>query len=225
VCAVNLTTTAARRYSPLCMLSHPVPPRDEDGPAEGGGQPEPGPTAKDRQVPPTVRRRVPCNLLLASIVSLFLIGLTVALLTGGRRYREEFAQDKVPWRVGSTRTVELTLLSDDSHDLACASDLAVAGLRCAYSAGRQNTVPPSPDDRKLLQPYNTTANELLLGAGLWVSPALKQPLPTQRFTVTCTYHVLGILTSVSIRFKAADAFALLDRPIAVGTLTDCKSPR
>jgi hypothetical protein len=166
-----------------------------------------------------------CNVLLLSFLSFFLIGFGVWVVSAGSRYREEYAQATQGWRVGSARVVDLTLVKDDKRNLACASDQVIAGLHCGYRSDSHEAGPLSADNPQILQPYNTVGNELLLGAGLWSSPDLKEPLPEARFTVICNYHIKGVMKSALIRFAPAASFAPLGRTVTVGTLTDCMIPR
>jgi hypothetical protein len=175
-----------------------------------------------RATPPRPER---CNALLLSFLSLFVIGFGVWVVSAGKRYREEYAQATEGWRVGSTRAVELTLVKDDKRNLACASDQAIEELHCGYRRDLQEAGPLSPDDPHILHPYNTVGNELLLGAGLWASSDLKEPLPQRRFTVSCNYHIKGVMKSASIRFAPTAAFAPTGKTVTVGTLTDCTLPQ
>jgi hypothetical protein len=143
---------------------------------------------------------------------------------GRKRYREEYAQSVEGFRIGATRTVELTLVSNDKRNLACAADKVIAGLRCAYRSDSSEAGPMSPDDPTILQPYNTITNELLLGAGLWPSPGLKAPLPVHRFSVVCNFHVVGVMKSGSVRFGPDGPFGRLTKTVPVGPLTDCVIP-
>ena len=165
------------------------------------------------------------NAVLLSVVSLFLIGFGVWLVSGTKRYREEYAQTMEGWRVGTTRMVELTLVKDDKKNLGCASDQVIAGLRCGHRRGKSDAVSAEGADSQLLQPYNTVANELLLGAGLWNSPDLKGALPSSRFSVICNYTIKGVVKSVSIRFNPTAAFAPVGKTVTAGTLSECVLPR
>jgi hypothetical protein len=135
------------------------------------------------------RGRELVNPLLGSFLALFLIGFGVWLVSGTKSYREEYAQATEGWRVGSTRVVELTVIKDDATNLACASDAEFSGLHCGYRRDKREAGSVSPENRQMLQPYNTVNNELLLGAGLWASPGLKGPLPSSRFSVICNYTI------------------------------------
>jgi len=148
----------------------------------------------------------------------------VWLVSAGKRYRNEYTESTDGWRAGSTHEVELTLVRSDRQNLSCASDTTVAGLRCAFRRDL-TAVGGSADDPQVLQPYNTTNNELLLGAGLWTSPELKGPLPEARFTVVCNYHIQGVTRSAAIRFAPAAPFSPIGNPVTVGSLSDCALPR
>jgi hypothetical protein len=162
-----------------------------------------------------------------SVLSLVLIGFGVWLVFAGTRYREEYAQTTEAWRVGSVRTLEISLGPPDMTNLACASDHEVAGLHCAYRANLAPAGAISPNDPMLLQPYNTVNNELFLGAGLWNSLDVrsKDDLPKQRFTAVCSYEMRGVVKSVAVRFSGRDPLRPHGRTAAAGILTDCTIPR
>jgi hypothetical protein len=164
-----------------------------------------------------------CNGLLLSFLSFWLIVFGVWVLSAGKRYREEYAQGQGTegWSVGSTQSVQLTLVREDKRNLACASDESVAGLHCSHRRDASLAGSSGPDDPQILQPYNTVGNELLLGAGLWSAAEMKRPLPAARFTVACTYHIEGVAKSASIRFDAAAPFIPAGKRVTVGTLSDC----
>ncbi|HJX52902.1 MAG TPA: hypothetical protein VJ801_09070 [Polyangia bacterium] len=180
------------------------------------------PSQVQTDAPPRPER---CNVLILSFLSFFLIGFGVWVVSAGSRYREEYAQAMEGWRVGSTRVVELTLVREDKRNLECASDQVIAGLRCGNGGESHEAGRLPADNPQILQPYNTVGNELLLGAGLWSSPDLKEPLPQARFTVVCTYHIEGVMRSALTRFDPAGSFAPLGKTATVGTLTDCMLPR
>lgn len=164
------------------------------------------------------------NPLVLSLASFCVILFGLWLLVGGKHYRQEYAQSTQGWRVGSTRSVELTLVRTDRDNLACASDATVAGLHCAFRSNF-TVAGGSADDPQVLQPYNTTGDELLLGAGLWTSPDLRGPLPETRFTVVCAYHIAGVVRSAAIRFNSAAPFLSVGKTVTVGSLTGCVLPR
>jgi len=166
-----------------------------------------------------------CNVLVLSFLAFVAIAFGVWLVSGGKRYREEYAASTWGWQVGTTRVVELTLARGDKTDLACASDQLIAGLRCGHGRDGRPAGTLSADDPQMLQPYNTVEGQLLLGAGLWTAPDMKQPLPTQRFSVVCNYTVKGFMKSARIRFDDTASFNTLGKAVTAGTLTDCVLPQ
>lgn len=178
----------------------------------------------DRAAPASPRPSPPrLNALVLSLLSLCLIVFGVWVVSAGKRYRQEYTDSTEGWRIGTTRQVEVTLVRTDKQNLACASDAVVAGLHCAFQRNFAAAA-GSADDPRVLQPYNTTGEELLLGAGLWTSPDLKGPLPPARFTVVCNYHIEGVTRSAAIRFGAGAAFSPVAKVVTVGSLTDCVLP-
>ena len=162
------------------------------------------------------------NALIFSFLTLWLIVAGVWLVSSGSRYREEYSQSQEGWRIGSSRSVELTVVREDKANLGCASDQVVQGLRCGFRRNGTEAAPLSP---QVLQPLNTVGNELLLGAGLWAASDLKGTLPPHRFTVVCNYNIKGVMKSAAIRFDPAAAFSPVGRTVTLGTLTDCVIPR
>ena len=163
--------------------------------------------------------------LLVSLLSFLLIAFGVWLVSAGKRYRNEYAQATEGWRIGTTQMVEVTLVAEDARNLACASDVVVAGLKCGYRWDRRPAPPPSAGEPDVLLPYNTVGNQLLLAAGLWRSLYLDRPLPKGRFSAVCNYRIQGVMRSVAVRFDADGAFGPVSTTVAVGTLADCVIPR
>jgi hypothetical protein len=166
-----------------------------------------------------------CNDLVLSFLVFVVIAFGVWVVSGGKRYRAEYAEATQGWRVGTTRVVELTLAPNDKTNLACASDHVIAGLRCGHGSDEQPVGTLSADKPEMLQPYNTVQDELLLGAGLWAAPDLKQSLPPTQFSVVCTYTIKGVMKSARIRFDAMSSFNPMGKTVTAGTLTDCVLPR
>jgi len=166
-----------------------------------------------------------CNELLVSFVAFALIAFGVWVVLGGKRYRAEYAAGTQGWRVGSTRVVELTVVAEDKKNLACASKHTVAGLRCGYDQDQKPIKSLSADKPEMLQPYATVGGELLLGAGLWTNPDMKQDLPPKRFSVVCNFDIKGVLKSARIRFEPRASFNAMGKTVTVGTLSDCLVPR
>ncbi len=174
--------------------------------------------ASPDDAPPPPPERI--NVLVFSLLSFCLIAFGLWLVSAGKSYREAYAQGTDSWRVGTTRAVELTLVSADRANLGCASDQALGGMRCGYILDGTQVDASNADRSQFLQPYNTIENTLLLGAGLW-SGDLKGSLPSERFTATCNYTIKGLAKSASIRFNVSATFTPLEQAVTVGTLTDC----
>ena len=162
---------------------------------------------------------------LRALLALFAIGFGVWVVFAWMKYDKNAAQTEQGWHKGSRALVELTLVREDVNKLACASNLTVEGLNCAYNANSQPRVPPPQDDAHLLRPYCNVKNEVLLASGLWSCPGMRGPLPSERFTVMCNYDIVGVIKSVSLRFSPTDKFDPAKQSLPVGILTDCVIPQ
>jgi hypothetical protein len=127
--------------------------------------------------------------------------------------------------MAGTRTVEVTLIRDDVHNLSCASDLMLEDLHCGYRANQQPFDPSGTEDRLQLRPYNTADSVLFLGAGLWSSPGLAGPLPKERFTVICNFRMISAIKSVSLRWSPTGSFGPVKDAVPAGLLSDCVIPQ
>jgi len=159
-------------------------------------------------------------------LALFVIGLGVWLLLARSAHQHvEYSASGTVWHRGARNFVEITLIREDRSNLACAADAAIGGVHCGFGADRQpHRLNAGSDDPQVLRPYSTVNNDLLLGAGLWDSPAMRGPLPAQRFTVVCDYDILGALRTVALRWSPSGKFAPADRSFPVGMLRDCSIP-
>lgn len=162
--------------------------------------------------------------LLGATSSLLAIGFVLWLVFSWTGYAERYAAANEGWHIGQTRLVEITVVPEDRYRLDCSSEKTLGGLHCNY---RSDGKPfgAEPDHAKVLSPFNTVKNELLLGAGFWDTPALSGPLPPGRFSVACNYNVVGVLRSVSLRWGTNAPFTPVERSVTVGTLTDCVIPQ
>jgi hypothetical protein len=159
-----------------------------------------------------------------AIAALLAIGFGAWLLLAWRGYRTQYPQLGQSFHVGTTHSVELTLVREDVENLACAAGFDIEGLRCGYDR-RQRSLESIPrTDPKLLMPYFTVKRELLLGAGLFSSKALAGSLPSSRFSVVCAYHVVGVTKSAELRWSKTGKFDPLKETVSVGTLTNCVVP-
>jgi len=174
---------------------------------------------------PEGREPAPRNVLLYTVFSLLCMGIALWLVFAWMGYKEKYAQQTEGWYLGSTKMIEITLIQADKKNLSCASDQFFGDVHCAY---HRDTKPfgTTPDkDPHILQPFNTVKNELFLAAGLWQSPVLTGTLPTERFTVVCNYHVIGVLKAVALRWSPTGNFGPVDKSVAVGTVSDCVIPQ
>jgi hypothetical protein len=165
------------------------------------------------------------NVLCYTLLSLFIVSFGVWLIFAWTNYGKRYAPLADGWYAGGTRSIEITLVREDSQSLDCASDLVVGGLHCAYRANHQPFEPNVTPDLARLRPYNTADQVLFLGAGLWSSPSLFGALPKDRFTVTCNYHMVSTIRSVSLRGVVGGAFDPVKNPVPVGLLSDCVIPQ
>jgi hypothetical protein len=161
---------------------------------------------------------------LYSVWGLFGIGIVLWLLLTVTGYGKRYAHANDGWTMGATSSVEITLVREDREKLACASDVVVDGLHCAYGANGREVQPAPADDRLVLRPYFTADQVLLLGSGLWSSLGMHSPLPEKRFTVVCDYHVVGAITSVALRWTPAGGFSPAGQSPPVGSLSGCVIP-
>ncbi len=103
--------------------------------------------------------------------------------------------------------VDISVVPTDAHDLECATDERVAGLRCAYTEGLRKALDgSSADDTRLLRPYTTRAGFRLLAAGMWSDPELRVKMsqgsdPEKPFVVHCLYDLLGTVRKLKVRWK------------------------
>lgn len=165
------------------------------------------------------------DLLVKTVFSLVVIAVVLGLFFTWTGYSSKYAQVTEGWHLGQTKLIEVTVVREDKGRLACSSDVVTDGVHCGYRANGQPFEAHTQDDSHVLSPFNTIKNELFLGAGLWTSPALSGPLPTERFTVACNYKVLGVVKSVGLRWAANGSFDPVKQSVTVGSLTDCVIPK
>lgn len=207
-------------------------PATQEQPASGGetapateaapAKPTTPPAPKDL-APPT--SPPPPGFLAYTVTGLLVIGFVVWLIFAWTGYKERYSQVAEGWHLGGTKMIEITLIKDDKKNLACASDKTFGAIHCGYRRDGQPTGTSPETDPTVLQPFNTVKNELFLAAGLWQSPVLSGTLPTERFTVVCNYHVVGVLRSAALRWSLTGSFTPVDQSVAAGTLSDCVIPQ
>jgi|WetSurMetagenome_2_1015567.scaffolds.fasta_scaffold296484_2 hypothetical protein len=212
------------------MPSSPVPepspgvgtsPQPQVAPAPPSGA---RPLAKPDALPPS-RVTGEFNVLCYTLLSLFVICFGVWVIFAWMDYGKRYAPLADGWYAGGTRSIEITLVRDDTNNLDCASDVVVEGLHCAYRADQQPFEPGGTNEPVRLRPYNTVDQVVFLGAGLWSSPGLSGPLPSERFTVTCNFRMVSTIRSVATRWAAGGAFTSGKNALPAGVLSDCVIPR
>jgi hypothetical protein len=150
------------------------------------------------------------------------------------------------WVVGKEVDVQITLITDDSRKLGCASDTVVEGTHCS-SDGKRRRWPRDPsaplDDNNvdIIQPYRTAdTNQLLYVAGLWAQPELAMRLhrepPDQfaadkllRFVAYCRVKFVGELKQAGVRWDQGaqwqeEPSALVAKPLQCTLSEPAKDP-
>jgi hypothetical protein len=175
----------------------------------------------DESKPPPAEAAPPDRRIARILAVLVLIGLPalLLLLAGPDRGAKQARTSK--FAVGQKFDVEITLVATDKQALACASKETVAGTHCAFEDSKTPWKGGAGDDKTLLRPYNTTAQEPLMIAGLWSEPALAGQLPAQRFSVKCSYSVDAKISKPSVRWQTNGQW--IDETIEwpVGTVSRC----
>jgi hypothetical protein len=182
---------------------------------------------RPRALPPDPFAPIPSrsggDLLVRVTLALFALGLCATLAVAWIGRPRDYVSAQTIWHRGAHNLVELTVVREDEAKLACASDVTLDGLACAFDAQRAARSTPGPDGP--LRPYATTSGDLLLGAGLWESATLARPLPAERFTVVCDFEVVGLVRSVALRFASIDApFDPSAKSLPTGRLHGCSIP-
>lgn len=125
------------------------------------------------------------------------------------------------WKVGDTVDVELTLVSTDKSDLACASGTEVGGKHCAFESQNKPWSKGNTTDDKTLKPYATVERVNLLAAGVWSQPVLEKEMPKSRFSLKCKYAVEGKMPRADVRWREGEGWAGVNEWY-VGAVSDCK---
>lgn len=149
----------------------------------------------------------------------------VLALTGGffafAKIETPFDKQPPKWRAGQVVDLEISLIKEDSVNLACAASTIVEGRHCEYKTKTEKHA--QVPDEKLLRNYTTTDGVNVLAAGLWSQPALAPAkLPAVRFAVKCKFKVEGTINKPLVRWDAAAAWAERDADLHVGLVSDCK---
>jgi hypothetical protein len=127
------------------------------------------------------------------------------------------------WKEGQQVDIDITLVSTDRQDLACASGTEMKGMHCGFETQARRWSKGDPnDDKTTLRPYSTTNNVNFLGAGLWSEPALSpDKLPNTRFSVKCKFDVAGKMPRADVRWHEGEGWNNVT-DWYVGKVSDCK---
>jgi hypothetical protein len=153
------------------------------------------------------------------------IGVALWLILAWSGYKEKYSQQTEGWHLGATKMLEITLIREDKKNLACASDKSFSGVHCGYQRQRPAVGHDAGDGSARAAALQHGEERAVPGRGSVASPILQEPLPAERFTVVCNYHVLGVLRAVSLRWSLTGNFGPVDQSVAVGTLSDCTIPQ
>lgn len=162
---------------------------------------------------------------LGKSVMLFILvvgGLSLLMLVLGNEKGASGPQAP-KWADGQTVDVEITLVSTDKNDLACASGTEIKGLHCGFeSQTKRWSKGDANDDKKTLKPYSTTGNVNFMAAGVWSDPALAgDKLPQTRFSVKCKLTVAGKMPRADVRWHEGEGWNGVSDWYA-GSVADCK---
>lgn len=144
----------------------------------------------------------------------------------------DWATPKTPrgFAKGKSIPVNITLVTADSTDLACAGEVEAAGARCGFdSQGRPWA--GATEGKKVLAPYMTLDNVLFLIPDLWEEPAIARQLEKdpprgarrenlKRFTAKCELKLEEKAENFYVRWLPSAEWS--PRPEAwVGSISGC----
>lgn len=159
----------------------------------------------------------------AGALAIFLVGAELWPSDGGARGIRGIG-------AGKTVPVEITLVTADAEDLACAADFTAGDARCAFDReGRPWTV-GGPSG--LLAPYMTTDGVLLLVPDLFAEPAIARRLEEEppdgkardslrRFTAACKLRALEEVKDFYVRWTPNSGWGHRSEAW-VGRVSDCE---
>ena len=198
--AAEEDTAPAKRSAKLAKekASSAAPPAA----AAAAKKPAGGPSRQDPPKPPPSAGLGKSVMLFVMVVGSITL---LMLLLGSERGMSGPAAPT--WKEGDTVDVDITLVSTDKQDLACASGGEVKGFHCGFeSQGKRWTKSDPADEKKTLRPYSTTTGINFLAAGVWSDPALSGELPKTRFAVTCKLNVAGKMPRADVRWHEGEGW-------------------
>lgn len=202
-----------------------------EGAGEGSGgsaapPPAPKPAASaTSNTPKPEPPRAPPTAGLGKSVTLFIMvvgGISLLMLLLGTEKGGGGASPP-KWEEGKSYDIDITLVSTDKQDLACASGTEIKGLHCGFeSQARRWSKGDANDDKKMLRPYSTTNGIQFFAAGLWSEPALApDKLPATRFSVKCKLNVAGKMPRADVRWHEGEGWNNVSDWFT-GSVADCK---
>lgn len=131
---------------------------------------------------------------------------------------------------GKTVPVDITLVTADVNDLACAANFTVEGARCAFD--REGQPWREGGSGALLAPYMTTNNTLLLIPDLFAEPAIARRLEEEppagkardslrRFIASCKLHAQQKVKDFYVRWTPAAPWGHRSEAW-VGRISECE---
>jgi hypothetical protein len=134
--------------------------------------------------------------------------LTIAVLVALRRGRNTGASS------GATIDANLTLITSDRTDLACASSKTLDPYACGFA---DDATPRRIDERNILRPYMTEDRHLLLIPGLFLQTSIAKRYESEpphvpreqlkRFTAKCKLKKAGQLERFKLRWVEKSAWS------------------
>jgi hypothetical protein len=143
------------------------------------------------------------------------LALAFAALGNSRSGGAAGPSPRPKWKEGQVVDAEITLVTTDHRNLACAMKEEIAGRYCEYTERNQKSGKPGDvrQNDKLLQPYTTTDRVQFMASGLWMQPELKAKLdkedfdrPSPRFSVKCKFHVEGMSKNAFVQWKSGEGW-------------------
>jgi hypothetical protein len=134
---------------------------------------------------------------------------------------------------GEDIDINITLISPDAKNLACATPEDIKGYHCEFQSHTDRWTKPSATGRppmlETLAPYKTTDDYLFLVPGLFAQDALRERLLIDppgsnaehiRFVANCRMHVEGTFKQVDVRWATTGPWQP-QRDVWVGSVSGC----
>ena len=152
----------------------------------------------------------------------------VVVIGGVRVGQREPADQFIP--KGTELDGDITLITSDRQDVACASDRTVGGAHCAFKADG-SPWPGAGDERETLQPFMTVDRHLYLFTGLFLEPEVGRRYASEpphgpreklrRFTARCKLKVTGNLTDFRLHWVVGSPWSPPQRA-EIATVGNCR---